>query len=94
MSEGELIVERRGPVGWIVFNRPESANALNAGMFAQLPSAWRELDADPGVGAIVVTGRGAAFQTGLDMVALARDPDRRSGSVRSSPTATGSRSWQ
>jgi enoyl-CoA hydratase len=75
MSEGELIVERRGPVGWIVFNRPESGNALNAGMFARLPSAWRELDADTGVGAIVVTGRGAAFQTGLDMAALARDPD-------------------
>lgn len=74
MSEGGLIVERHGPVGWIVFSRPESGNALDAGMFARLPGAWRELDADPGVGAIVVTGRGAAFQTGLDMAALARDP--------------------
>lgn len=75
MSEGGLIVERHGPVGWIVFNRPESGNALNAGMFARLPGAWRELDADPDIGAIVVTGRGTAFQTGLDMAALARDPD-------------------
>jgi enoyl-CoA hydratase len=74
MSEGGLLVERRGPVGWIVFDRPEAGNAMNAAMFARLPLAWRELDGDPEVGAIVVTGSGAAFQTGLDMAALAREP--------------------
>ena len=75
MSEDGLIVERHGPVGWIVFNRPRSGNALDADMFARLPGAWRELDADPGIGAIVVTGRGPAFQSGLDMAALARQPE-------------------
>jgi enoyl-CoA hydratase/carnithine racemase len=75
MSEDALIVERHGPVGWIVFNRPKAGNALDAGMFAALPGAWRELDADPGIGAIVVTGRGQAFQSGLDMAALARQPE-------------------
>jgi enoyl-CoA hydratase/carnithine racemase len=75
MSEDGLIVERHGPVGWIVFNRPKAGNALDAGMFAALPGAWRELDADPGIGAIVVTGRGRAFQSGLDMAALARQPE-------------------
>jgi enoyl-CoA hydratase/carnithine racemase len=74
MREGGLLVERRGPVGWIVFDRPEAGNAMNAPMFARLPQAWRELDGDAGVGAIVVTGSGRAFQTGLDMAALARDP--------------------
>jgi enoyl-CoA hydratase/carnithine racemase len=37
--------------------------------------AWRELDADPEVRVIVNTGTGRAFQTGLDMVELARDPE-------------------
>jgi enoyl-CoA hydratase len=73
-SSGGLIVAHRGPVGWIVFDRPEAGNAMDAAMLARLPGAWRELDADPDVGAIVVTGSGAAFQTGLDMAALARDP--------------------
>jgi enoyl-CoA hydratase/carnithine racemase len=50
MSEDGLIVERRGPVGWIVFNRPEAGNALDAGMLARLPGAWRELDADQDIG--------------------------------------------
>ncbi|SEP20049.1 enoyl-CoA hydratase/isomerase family protein [Trujillonella endophytica] len=68
-----LAVERRGPVGWLVFDRPRVGNAMDAVMMAELPSAWRELDADPAVRCIVVTGRGRAFQTGLDVVALARD---------------------
>jgi enoyl-CoA hydratase len=69
-----LLVERHGPVGWLVFNRPEAGNALNAAMFSELEAAWAELDADPGVRVIVNTGTGTAFQTGLDMVQLARDP--------------------
>ncbi len=69
-----LIVERRGPVGWLIFNRPEAGNAIDAAMFAELESAWAELDRDPGVRAIVNTGNGKAFQTGLDVVQLAQDP--------------------
>jgi enoyl-CoA hydratase len=68
-----LAVERRGPVGWLVFDRPKVGNAMDPAMMAELPSAWRELDADPAVRCIVVTGRGRAFQTGLDVVALAKD---------------------
>ncbi|RBY84380.1 enoyl-CoA hydratase/isomerase family protein [Blastococcus sp. TF02A-26] len=70
-----LAVERRGPVGWLVFDRPRVGNAMDPVMMAELPAAWRELDADAGVRCIVVTGRGRAFQTGLDVVALAQDRD-------------------
>jgi enoyl-CoA hydratase/carnithine racemase len=70
-----LRVERRGPVGWLVFDRPEVGNAMDATMLAELEGAWRELDADPDVRAIVNTGAGPAFQTGLDVAQLARDPD-------------------
>lgn len=69
-----LVVERRGPVGWLLFNRPEAGNAMDAVMMAELPRAWRELDEDDQVRCIVVSGMGKAFQTGLDLVALARDP--------------------
>jgi enoyl-CoA hydratase len=69
-----LRVERRGPVGWLVFDRPEAANAMNAQMMDELERAWRELDEDPDVHVIVNTGAGKAFQTGLDMAQLAREP--------------------
>ena len=56
------------------FHRPERANAMDAIMLAELEGAWQELDADPEVAVIVNTGDGPAFQTGLDVVQLARDP--------------------
>jgi enoyl-CoA hydratase/carnithine racemase len=69
-----LRVERRGPVGWLVFDRPLAANAMNATMMDELERAWRQLDSDPEVRVIVNTGAGNAFQTGLDMAQLAREP--------------------
>lgn len=70
-----LRVERDGPVGWLVFNRPDAGNAMNARMFDELERAWRELDDDAGVRVIVNTGEGHAFQTGLDVAQLANDRD-------------------
>jgi enoyl-CoA hydratase len=70
-----LNVERRGPVGWLVFKRPEVGNAMDATMLAELEAAWRELDDDADVRVIVNTGEGSAFQTGLDVGQLSRDRD-------------------
>jgi enoyl-CoA hydratase/carnithine racemase len=74
MSGDTILMDRRGPVGWLVFNRPDRGNALNAAMTDALPRAWRELDGDPRVRVIVVTGAGKAFQTGLDVLQLSREP--------------------
>ena len=68
-----LVVERRGPVGWLIFNRPEVGNAMDARMMEELERAWQELDADPLVRVIVNAGEGKHFQTGLDVAALGRD---------------------
>jgi len=75
MGYETLDVHRDGPVGWLIFNRPDAGNAMNATMLVELEGAWRELDADPAVRVIVNTGNGRAFQTGLDVVALAGHPD-------------------
>jgi enoyl-CoA hydratase/carnithine racemase len=68
-----LRVEREGPVGWLVFNRPDAGNAMDARMMRELEDAWRELDEDPGVHVIVNTGEGQSFQTGLDVRQLSTD---------------------
>jgi enoyl-CoA hydratase/carnithine racemase len=76
MSSYETLqVERHGHVGWLIFDRPKAANAMNATMMGELEQAWLELDADPQVRVIVNTGNGAAFQTGVDVVQLAKDKD-------------------
>jgi len=70
-----LVVERRGPVGWLIFNRPDRRNAMDATMLDELEQAWTELDDDPDVRVIVNTGNGPAFQTGLDVVQLAKNKE-------------------
>jgi enoyl-CoA hydratase len=70
-----LQVQRDGPVGWLVFDRPARGNAMDATMLDELPRAWQELDDDPSVRVIVNTGNGRHFQTGLDVVQLGRDPE-------------------
>lgn len=73
MNYSTLQVEREGPIGWLVFDRPGRGNAVDAAMFEELETAWGELDADPMVRVIVNTGNGPAFQTGLDVAQLATD---------------------
>jgi enoyl-CoA hydratase/carnithine racemase len=68
-----LIVERHGPVGWLVNNRPDQLNAMNARMRDEFADAWRELDDDDAVRVIVHTGNGRAFQTGVDVAEIASD---------------------
>ena len=70
-----LVVERDGHIGWLIFDRPDRGNAMDAVMLAELERAWQELDADPEVRVIVNTGNGSAFQTGLDVGQLASDPE-------------------
>ena len=70
-----LVVERDDHIGWLIFDRPDRGNAMDAVMLAELERAWQELDADPEVRVIVNTGNGSAFQTGLDVGQLASDPE-------------------
>jgi enoyl-CoA hydratase len=64
----ELIVERRGAVVWITFNRPQARNALTWNMYDRLEDACREVNADRAVRAVVLTGGGGqAFVAGTDI---------------------------
>jgi enoyl-CoA hydratase len=65
-----LVVERRGPVGWIVNARPDRLNAYDDLMRAEFRRAYAQHEADPHVRAIVHTGQGRAFQVGVDIADL------------------------
>jgi enoyl-CoA hydratase len=73
MEYETLKVERRGHVGWLLFNRPERRNAMNNAMRDELRLAWQELADDPAVRVIVNSGLGPHFQTGADVVEIATD---------------------
>jgi enoyl-CoA hydratase/carnithine racemase len=68
VSEGKLTVEKRGAVGWIVFDHPGRKNAINGAMWRGIPPAMAQLDADPEVRCVVFRGAGSeAFAAGADI---------------------------
>ncbi|HEV8108059.1 MAG TPA: enoyl-CoA hydratase [Burkholderiales bacterium] len=63
-----LIVEKRGAVGWIVFNQPAKRNAINGAMWRGIPRAMAQFDADPEVRCVAFRGAGTeAFASGADI---------------------------
>jgi enoyl-CoA hydratase len=66
-----VLVERDGRVGICVLNRPERRNALSAALLEELVAGLDELDADPGIRAIVIRAEGSAFAAGADVDELA-----------------------
>lgn len=77
-------VEVDDRVALITLNRPERRNALDRALLDGLPRLLGNLDADDGVGAIVLTGADPAFCAGLDLeevgsgrLALGELPDHR-----------------
>jgi enoyl-CoA hydratase len=67
-----ILVEREDRVGIITLNRPQALNALNSLVMNEVTTAAAEFDADPGIGAIVITGAGGkAFAAGADIKEMA-----------------------
>jgi enoyl-CoA hydratase len=63
-----LLVEKKGAVGWIVFNQPEKRNAINRAMWRGIAPALRGFDADDGVRCVAFRGAGGeAFSAGADI---------------------------
>ena len=71
MTYKHLIVERAGQVATITLNRPEALNALDLDLGRDLFRAALEVDEDPGVRCVVVTGAGKAFCAGGDVKGFA-----------------------
>lgn len=67
MAHEMILVEIQGRVGLITLNRPKALNALCDQLMTELGEALRGFDADPAVGAIVVTGSEKAFAAGADI---------------------------
>lgn len=57
-----ILTSRPSPrVALVTLNRPKALNALNAALMKELNEALRAIDADEGIGAIVLTGSDKAF---------------------------------
>ena len=64
MTYQNLLLETRDHVATITLNRPEAYNALDLGLGRDLFHATLEVDEDPDVRCVVITGAGKAFCAG------------------------------
>lgn len=67
MSEQGLICKRTNNYATITLNRPHRRNALTHALLVQLRELLIELDQDPQVRAIILTGADRAFSAGADL---------------------------
>jgi methylglutaconyl-CoA hydratase len=82
-----LSLDRQGTVATLVMRRPEVHNAFDATLIAEMTAALQEVDADPSVRALVLTGAGSTFSAGADLnwmrgMAAASEQDNREDSLR------------
>ena len=67
MAYANVIVEKHGRVGLIRLNRPQALNALSGALIEDLDAALAAFEADPEIGAMVLTGSEKAFAAGADV---------------------------
>ena len=66
-----VLAQQQGAVRILINNNPATRNAITMGLYAELPKALADAQADPEVGAIVLTGAGDFFCSGGDLKQLA-----------------------
>jgi enoyl-CoA hydratase len=68
-----ILYEKRGSVGIITLNRPERRNAITQQLLTELFDGVEKANADTEVGAMVLTGMGNSFCSGIDLDCLSTD---------------------
>jgi len=64
----KLLLEKDGPIGWIVFNQPEKRNAVSQEMWQLMPEYVDELSKDDAIRVVILRGAGEqAFVAGADI---------------------------
>ena len=71
MAYTSILTETHGQVGLVRLNRPQAMNALNPQLMQELLQALTGFDADPGIGAMLLTGSERVFAAGADIKFMA-----------------------
>jgi 2-(1,2-epoxy-1,2-dihydrophenyl)acetyl-CoA isomerase len=82
MPYQHVLVDRRDQVATITLHRPDAYNAFNLAMGREIYEAVLEVDEDPGVRCILLTGAGRAFCGGGDVKEFADSGDRVSALIK------------
>lgn len=76
MSYSRIQLEMSGPVARIILSSPANMNALAPALVDELRTAVAQVNADPAMRALILTGSGRAFSAGADLTAMSEALDR------------------
>jgi enoyl-CoA hydratase len=71
-TTGFVTIERDGAVAVLTLDDPRRRNALSAAMITEIAAALDDLESDPEIQAVVITGAGSAFCAGAELATLER----------------------
>jgi enoyl-CoA hydratase/carnithine racemase len=85
----ELLCEIRDRVALITLNRPAARNALSDHLTPALRRMIKQCGDDPGVGALLITGAGAAFCAGGDVKGMGGNSNKTEAPLKSASPICG-----
>ncbi len=67
------LVEKKPPVAYVYLNRPQKYNAMNAPAWKESVPIFEDLDRDGDINAVILSGKGKCFCTGIDLMGMAAE---------------------
>jgi 2-(1,2-epoxy-1,2-dihydrophenyl)acetyl-CoA isomerase len=87
MSYRALILAKEGSIANITLNRPEAGNSFNLTLFQEIDHVFNKIEVDGDIGAVIVTGAGEHFCTGVDLNMFVSSKDHAEEQVEGDDTA-------
>lgn len=70
MEYSSLLLTKENGIGIVTINRPKVLNALNIEVFRELYQMFTEIENDPDIRVVILTGTGKAFVAGVDILGM------------------------
>jgi 2-(1,2-epoxy-1,2-dihydrophenyl)acetyl-CoA isomerase len=67
MAYKSLILEKEGPIAIVTLNRPDAGNSFDFRLMVEFDDVMRVVSDDPDIRAVIITGAGKHFSTGIDL---------------------------
>ena len=67
MAYQSIILDLEGPLAIVTFNRPDKLNALSAELLQEFSQALKDIQLNPAIRVLILTGQGRAFIAGADV---------------------------
>jgi enoyl-CoA hydratase len=76
LKYSHLLLAKEVGIGIVTINRPQVLNALNIEVFRELDAMFAEIENDPAIRVVILTGAGKSFVAGVDIKEMKNNDSR------------------